>query len=90
MQSGNQQQGDNPVPMGEFEGVYCFANDPYECELVYDLATITHTGEFKCQICDLTGDRQAAGDDDDFGGYDEHKHNGISCTLECSYDSSTG
>lgn len=54
--------------MGEFDNVYCFANDPYECEFVYNLAEILHHGELKCQICDLEGDRLAALDEDDLGG----------------------
>ncbi|CAM9176768.1 unnamed protein product [Ectocarpus fasciculatus] len=51
--------------MGDFIDMYCFANDPYECEFVYDQATVFHTGEFKCQICDIEGERQETGTDDD-------------------------
>lgn len=45
--------------MGDFSDMYCFANEPYECEFVYDLATIIHDGEFKCHVCDMDGVRQA-------------------------------
>lgn len=52
--------------MGEFFNMYCFANDPYECEFVYDGATITHEGEFKCHLCDIEGVEQGSGVEDDF------------------------
>lgn len=61
-------QGDEPVSMGSFTDMYCFANEPYECEFVYDLATIVHDGEFKCQVCDMEGVRQLGSSDDDFLG----------------------
>lgn len=56
------------VEMGSFFNMFCFANVPYECEFVYDGATIAHDGEFKCHICDITGERQASGIDDDLIG----------------------
>ena len=57
-------QGD-VVEMGNFFNTFCFGNDPFECEFVYDGAEILHEGEFKCQICDIDGVRQASGTDDD-------------------------
>lgn len=51
--------------MGELENIYCFGNDPYECEFVYDMAWATHVGEFKCRICDIDGESQESGADDD-------------------------
>ncbi len=47
--------------MGEFSDIHCFDNDPYECEFVYELATIDHGGEFKCQVCDQDGVQQETG-----------------------------
>eukprot|EP00752_Nemacystus_decipiens_P002934 g2729.t1 len=61
-------EGEDFVPMGSFTDMYCFANEPYECEFVYDLATITHDGEFKCHVCDMDGVRQVISDDDYLGG----------------------
>eukprot|EP00903_Cladosiphon_okamuranus_P014004 g13023.t1 len=54
------------VEMGTFYNMFCFANDPYECEFVYDGAEVAHSGEFKCHICDIEGTRQRSGTDDDF------------------------
>lgn len=51
--------------MGSFSGMYCFDNEPYECEFVYDLATVTHDGEFKCQVCNMDGVRQAVSSDEE-------------------------
>lgn len=56
---------DDLVPMGEFENVFCFQNTPYECEFVYDFAEVVHSEEFKCQICNLEGERQIVTTDDD-------------------------
>ena len=58
-------QGEDSVPMGSFSGMYCFDNEPYECEFVYDLATVTHDGEFKCQVCNMDGVRQAVSSDEE-------------------------
>ncbi|CAN0357500.1 unnamed protein product [Ectocarpus sp. 12 AP-2014] len=57
--------GETTVTMGEFNDMYCFGNEPYECEFVYDQSTAVHSGEFKCQICDIEGERQQSGTDDD-------------------------
>ncbi|CAN0522742.1 unnamed protein product [Ectocarpus sp. 12 AP-2014] len=57
--------GETTVTMGEFSDMYCFGNEPYECEFVYDQSTVVHSGEFKCQICDIEGERQQSGTDDD-------------------------
>lgn len=54
--------------MGESFNIFCFANEPYECEFVYDGAEIVHDGEFKCHICNIDGEQQASGTDDDFAG----------------------
>ena len=53
--------------MGNVFNMFCFGNDPYECEFVYDGAEILHEGETKCQICDIDGVRQV-GDEGDFLG----------------------
>lgn len=50
--------------MGKFDNVFCFENEPYECEFVYHDAMLVHEGEFKCQICDQDGERQDPGTDD--------------------------
>lgn len=55
------------VQMGDFNGVWCFANNPYECEIVYHQSDIVHNGEFKCNICNLDGEKQAPDEDDDLG-----------------------
>lgn len=46
------------MTMGVFDGVYCMLNSPYECEFVYDLAEIGHRSDFKCNACDIQGERQ--------------------------------
>lgn len=51
--------------MGEFFNVFCYGNEPYQCEFVYNLGQITHDGEFKCRICDLEGTQQDSGIEDD-------------------------
>ena len=50
--------------MGQFSDMYCFANDPYECEFVYKSAAIDPDGEFKCQVCDQDGVPQDTGVDE--------------------------
>ena len=60
-------QGD-AIEMGNFFNMFCFANEPYECEFVYDGASILHEGEFKCHICNIEGTRQDTGLDDDLLG----------------------
>lgn len=55
------------MSMGEFSDMYCFANDPYECEFVYEMATIDHDGEFKCQACDQNGVQQYTVTDENEG-----------------------
>ena len=57
-------QGEEPTEMGKFINVFCFENEPYECEFVYHDAIMVHEGEFKCQICDEDGERQDPGTDD--------------------------
>ncbi|CAM9484228.1 unnamed protein product [Ectocarpus sp. 8 AP-2014] len=58
--------GNTTVVMGEFNDIYCFGNDPYECEFVYDQSDIVHSGEFNCQLCGIDGVRQeVSGTDDD-------------------------
>ncbi len=53
--------------MGSFTNTWCFANEPYECEMVYDGASILEAGEFKCHICNSAGERQETDVDDDLG-----------------------
>ncbi|CAN0025059.1 unnamed protein product [Ectocarpus fasciculatus] len=57
--------GNTTVAMGEFNDMYCFGNDPYECEFVYDQSDIVHGGVVSCQICDIDGVRQVVSDTDD-------------------------
>ncbi|CAM9458338.1 unnamed protein product [Ectocarpus sp. 8 AP-2014] len=57
--------GETTVTMGEFNDMYCFANEPYECEFVYDQSDIVHNGEINCQICDIDGVQQVSGTDGD-------------------------
>ncbi|CAM9326456.1 unnamed protein product [Ectocarpus sp. 6 AP-2014] len=60
------ENGNTTVVMGDFNDIYCFGNDPYECEFVYDQSDIVHSGEFKCQLCVIDGVRQeVSGTDDD-------------------------
>ncbi|CBJ26272.1 polymorphic outer membrane protein [Ectocarpus siliculosus] len=60
------EEGNTTVVMGEFNDMYCFGNDPYECEFVYDQSDIVHSGEFNCQLCVIDGVRQeVSGTDDD-------------------------
>ncbi|CAM9104670.1 unnamed protein product [Laminaria digitata] len=56
--------------MGKFDNVFCFENEPYECEFVYHDAILVHEGEFKCQICNQDGERQDPGTDDFLSGAD--------------------
>lgn len=51
--------------MVSFDTIFCYMNDPYECEFVYIGANVISDGEFKCQICSLDGDRLPLGYDDD-------------------------
>ncbi|CAM9992511.1 unnamed protein product, partial [Scytosiphon promiscuus] len=61
------EEGDEPVPMGEFYDTFCYANEPYECEFIEDLAEIAFVGDFKCSLCDIGGTQQSFNiDDDDF------------------------
>lgn len=53
------------VEMGLSLNMFCFANDPFECELVYDGAEILHEGQFKCHLRDIDVVRQSTGLDDD-------------------------
>ncbi|CAN0394131.1 unnamed protein product [Pylaiella littoralis] len=56
--------GGDAVNMGEFFKTYCFLNDPYECEFVFDGVDITDEGDFKCNVCDIDGVKTISGDDD--------------------------
>ena len=57
-------QQDETVPMGAFDTMHCFSNDPYECEMVFDLVAVAYTGDIKCQICNIDGERQWVGLDE--------------------------
>lgn len=54
--------------MGDFSNVFCYHNEPYECEILYNLADVQHSGDQKCNVCNLEGEKQSVSiDDDDFG-----------------------
>ena len=48
--------------MGTFDNIYCYANDPYECEVLYEGIDVISV-EFKCQICNFDGERLDIEDD---------------------------
>ncbi|CAN0394289.1 unnamed protein product [Pylaiella littoralis] len=56
--------GGDAVNMGEFFKTYCYFNEPYECEFVFDGVDITDEGDFKCNVCDIDGVKTIIGDDD--------------------------
>ncbi|CAM9804479.1 unnamed protein product [Scytosiphon promiscuus] len=63
------EEGDEPVPMGEFYNMFCYYNVPYECEFIEDLAEIDYSGDFKCHVCNIDGVRQLdTTEDDDLDG----------------------
>ena len=54
--------------MSTFNDIFCYANDPYECEVLYEGIDVIFDGDFKCQICNFDGERLNIEDDyeDDF------------------------
>ena len=56
--------------IGVFDTVYCFNNNPYECEGLCEGIDVTFDGEFKCQICNFDSERLYVGfesvSEDDF------------------------
>lgn len=57
------------VGLATLSNLYCFANDPYECEVVFHGVTLDSDEEIKCQVCDIVGSRESF--DDDVGDDDE-------------------
>ena len=49
--------------MGTFNDIFCYANDPYECEILYEGIDVIFDGDFKCQICNFDGERLYIEDD---------------------------
>ena len=56
------------VDMGRFADTYCFANNPYECEILFDGADFIVDEEFKCSICTIEVVRQYTDADNDLIG----------------------
>lgn len=48
--------------MGTFDNVFCYANDPYECEILFEGIDINLYDNFKCQICNFDSERLLYGD----------------------------
>lgn len=44
--------------MGTFNNLFCFGNIPWECEVMYNMANVKHSGEQKCNVCNAEGVKQ--------------------------------
>ncbi|CAM9727199.1 unnamed protein product [Sphacelaria rigidula] len=48
--------------------IFCFSNEPYWCEILYNGTDVSYTGDQKCNVCTMDGTKQdtdgGAADDD--------------------------
>ncbi|CAM9181705.1 unnamed protein product [Hapterophycus canaliculatus] len=72
------EEGSEPVSMGEFYNIFCFGNEPYECEFIEDLADVAYTGDFKCRVCNRDGDEIDATGDGEIDGASDSRSSGSS------------